>query len=57
MVPALAIFSLSLFFLRLMPLMMRVITWIAARTRSVGLMMAARHLARTPPPTPCRWCC
>ena len=48
MVPALAIFSLSLVFLRIMPLMMRVITWISSRTRSVGLMMAARHLARTP---------
>ncbi len=48
MVPALAIFAFSLLFLRLMPLMMRVITWISSRTRSVGLMMAARHLARTP---------
>jgi putative ABC transport system permease protein len=48
MVPALAIFALSLFFLRLLPLMMHVITWITGRTRSVGLMMAARHLARTP---------
>jgi putative ABC transport system permease protein len=48
MVPALAIFAFSLFFLRLMPLIMRVFTWIFAHTRSVGLMMAARHLARTP---------
>ena len=48
MVPALAIFALSLLFLRLMPLLMHVITWISSRTRSVGLMMAARHLARTP---------
>jgi putative ABC transport system permease protein len=48
MVPALAIFSLSLIFLRLMPLFMAVITWITSRTRLVGLMMAARHLARTP---------
>ena len=48
MVPALAIFAFSLFFLRLMPLLMSVITWITSRTRSVGLMMAARHLARTP---------
>ncbi len=48
MVPALAIFSLSLFFLRVLPLLMRLITWIASRTNSVGVMMAARHLARTP---------
>jgi putative ABC transport system permease protein len=48
MVPALAIFALSLFFLRLMPFFMSAITWITARTRLVGLMMAARHLARTP---------
>lgn len=48
MVPALAIFALSLIFLRLLPLMMRIISWAAGRTRSVGIMMAARHLARTP---------
>lgn len=48
MVPALSIFALSLFFMRLMPLFMAAITWIASRTRSVGLMMASRHLARTP---------
>lgn len=48
MVPALLIFAFSLFFLRLMPPIMAGITWIASRTRSVGLMMAARHLARTP---------
>ncbi len=48
MVPALAIFACSLFFLRLMPFFMRALTWIFSRTRSVGLMMATRHLARTP---------
>jgi putative ABC transport system permease protein len=48
MVPALAIFACSLFFLRLMPFFMRVLTWIFSRTRSVGMMMATRHLARTP---------
>jgi putative ABC transport system permease protein len=48
LVPALGIFALTLFFLRLMPLMMSAVAWIAARTRSVGLLMAARHLARTP---------
>lgn len=48
MVPALALFALSLLFMRVMPLLMSAITWVASRTRSVGLMMAARHLARTP---------
>ncbi|MBN1246915.1 MAG: FtsX-like permease family protein, partial [Anaerolineae bacterium] len=48
LVPALGIFALTLFFLRLMPLLMSVLSWIAARTRSVGLLMASRHLARTP---------
>jgi putative ABC transport system permease protein len=48
LVPALGIFSLTLVFLRLMPLVMSAIAWVAARTRAVGLLMAARHLARTP---------
>ncbi|MBE0695483.1 MAG: FtsX-like permease family protein, partial [Anaerolineaceae bacterium] len=48
MVPALAIFAFSLLFLRILPFVMRIITWITSRTRSVGIMMAARHLARTP---------
>ena len=46
--PMLAIFALSLFFLRLSPLMMRIIAWVAGHTNSVGLLMAARQLARTP---------
>ncbi|MGC9467485.1 MAG: FtsX-like permease family protein [Anaerolineae bacterium] len=48
LVPALGIFALTLFFLRLMPLVMSGMAWIAARTKAVGLLMAARHLARTP---------
>ena len=48
LVPALGIFALTLFFLRLMPVIMTIIAWIAARTRAVGLLMATRHLARTP---------
>ncbi len=48
LVPALGIFALTLFFLRLMPVIMTVIAWIAGRTRAVGLLMASRHLARTP---------
>jgi putative ABC transport system permease protein len=48
LVPALGIFALTLFFLRLMPVIMAIIAWIAGRTRAVGLLMASRHLARTP---------
>lgn len=48
LVPALGIFALTLFFLRLMPLIMSGVAWIAARTKSVGFLMAARHLSRTP---------
>ncbi|HOT92929.1 MAG TPA: ABC transporter permease [Anaerolineae bacterium] len=48
LVPAMGIFALTLFFLRLMPVVMTIIAWIAARTKAVGLLMASRHLARTP---------
>ncbi|HOU13816.1 MAG TPA: FtsX-like permease family protein [Anaerolineae bacterium] len=48
LVPALGIFALTLFFLRLMPLVMSIIAWIAGRTKAVGLLIASRHLARTP---------
>jgi len=47
-VPALGIFALTLFILRLIPIVMRVIAWLASHTRNVGLLLAARHLARTP---------
>ncbi len=48
LVPALGILALTLFFLRLMPMLMAVVAWLAAHTRSVALLMAARHLSRTP---------
>ncbi|MDF1514134.1 MAG: ABC transporter permease, partial [Anaerolineae bacterium] len=48
LVPSLGIFALTLFFLRLMPLVMSGIAWFASQTRAVGLLMASRHLARTP---------
>ncbi|HQE91925.1 MAG TPA: FtsX-like permease family protein [Anaerolineae bacterium] len=48
LVPALGIFALTLFFLRLIPLAMSLIAWIAGRTKAVGLVMGSRHLARTP---------
>ena len=48
LVPALGIFALTLFVLRLMPTVMTTIAWLMARTRSVGLLMAARYLSRSP---------
>jgi putative ABC transport system permease protein len=48
LVPALGIFALTLFFLRWMPWLMKAVIWLVSQTRSVGLLMAARHLARSP---------
>jgi putative ABC transport system permease protein len=47
-VPALGIFALTLFILRLIPPIMTAIAWIASHTKSVGLLLAARYLSRTP---------
>ena len=47
LVPALAAFALTLVVLRLLPLGMRGIAWLAGRTESVGVLLTARHLART----------
>ena len=46
--PAITIFSVSLLFLRLLPLIMRLLTWGLKQTDNVTLLQAARHLARTP---------
>jgi putative ABC transport system permease protein len=46
--PAITIFSVSLLFLRLLPLVMRLITWLLQQTDSVTLLQASRYLARTP---------
>jgi putative ABC transport system permease protein len=46
LVPALGIFALALVTLRLLPGVMTALAWIAARTNSVGLLMASRYLAR-----------
>ncbi len=48
LVPAIGILALSLFSLRLLPILMTVIAWIAARTRSTAFLMATRYLARSP---------
>lgn len=48
LLPALAALALTLVVLRLLPLLMAIIAWIAARTRSVGFLLATRYLARDP---------
>lgn len=48
LLPALAIMSITLVFLRLLPLAMRAISWVLQQTNSVTLLQAVRYLARTP---------
>jgi putative ABC transport system permease protein len=48
LVPALGVLAFTLLFLRLMPYLMAGIAWFASRSKSVGLLLAARHLSRTP---------
>jgi putative ABC transport system permease protein len=48
LVPALGIFSVALFTLRLVPRSMELISRLLKPSKSVGLLMAARYLARTP---------
>jgi putative ABC transport system permease protein len=47
-IPALGIFALTLFILRLIPPIMAAIAWVASHTKNVGLLLAARHLSRNP---------
>jgi putative ABC transport system permease protein len=48
LIPALVVFSLTLLFLRFLPLIMGAVSWLLAQTNSIGLLMAARQLARMP---------
>lgn len=48
LVPALGIFAVALFTLRLVPRFMAFLAWVLRPTKSVGLLMAARYLERTP---------
>lgn len=48
LVPALGALALTLFLLRLLPWLMAAVAWIAARTPSVGFLLATRYLARDP---------
>jgi putative ABC transport system permease protein len=48
LIPALTVFAFTLLFLRILPWVMEAFSWLLFRTNSVGLLMAIRHLARTP---------
>jgi putative ABC transport system permease protein len=48
LVPALGIFSVALFTLRLVPRFMDIVSRLLKPSKSVGMLMAARYLARTP---------
>jgi len=48
LVPALGIFSVALFTLRLIPRFMELFSRLLNPTKSVGMLMAARYLARSP---------
>lgn len=47
LVPALGIFSVTLFVLRILPRVMTLVAWGSTHQNAVGLLLAARHLART----------
>jgi putative ABC transport system permease protein len=46
--PAIGIFAVALFILRIVPRLMGLLSWAIRRTKSIGVLMAARYLARTP---------
>jgi len=48
LVPSLAVLAFTLIILRLIPLIMRAVAWLAGHTKMVGLLLAARQLARAP---------
>ena len=48
LLPALVALAATLFVLRLLPWGMALVAWLAARTHSVGFLLATRYLAREP---------
>lgn len=48
LVPALSALALTLFVLRLLPIALRLFSWVLTRTRSVAILVTARRLARVP---------
>jgi len=47
LVPALGILACTLLLLRLLPPLMAGLAWLISHTRSIGLLLTARHLSRT----------
>lgn len=48
LIPALGAFAMTLLVLRVLPIIMRFIAWVAGKTNSVGFLLATRYLARDP---------
>ncbi len=48
LLPPLTIFALTLFILRLLPVVLSLLVWIIQMTRSVGLLIVTRQLERSP---------
>lgn len=48
LLPTLTVFAVTLLFVRLLPLFMAFLSWLLVRTNSIGTLLAARQLARTP---------
>ena len=48
LVPAFGLIALTLFSLRLLPLVTRIMAWLSGQTRGVGFVLALRQLARAP---------
>ena len=48
LMPALGILALTLFLLRVLPFIMAGVAWIASHMNGVGVLLAVRHLSRTP---------
>ena len=46
LIPALAIFALTLVTLRVLPIFMHIVAWFASKGGGVGVLLASRHLAR-----------
>lgn len=48
LIPALGALALTLLVLRVLPIMMKTIAWLAGQTGSVGFLLATRYLSRDP---------
>jgi len=48
LVPAVGAFAFSLLILRILPVIITGVAWVASRTNGVSVLLASRHLSRTP---------